>query len=113
MTTKMTYGVWLLKRDQDHIQVLETQSFEEADKLWVELKDRWAVCLHEEKPFELRKPIITAFDPGLIYEVTVRPLSASEPDKNIDNPYQARMKKEGFSAALRSGGEILDSGYKL
>lgn len=111
MSNKITYGVWLLKRDQDHIQVLETEKFDEADKLWLELKDRWTMCLHEEKPFELRSPIITAFDPGLIYEVTVRPMTMNSSDKNSDNPYQAKMKRDGFSSAFRGGGDVLDGGY--
>jgi hypothetical protein len=110
---KLTYGVWLLKRDQNHIPVLETQNFEEADKLWVELKDRWTTCLHEEKPFELRSPIITAFDPGLIYEVTVRLVDETTEATEISkNPYQVKMKKEGFSSAFRSSGDVLDGGYK-
>lgn len=110
MTNKIIYGVWLLKRDQDHIQVLETDNFETADKLWEELTEKWTTCLHEEKPFKLRSPIVTSFDPGLIYEVTIRPASFSD-EKTLDNPYQAKMQKEGFSSSFR-GGAMLDGGFK-
>lgn len=110
--SKLTYGVWLLKRDQEHIQVLETQNFDEADKLWTELHEKWATCLHEEKPFVLRSPVITAFDPGLVYEVTLRPITLNESDKTSDNPYHAKMRKEGFSSAFKSSGDVLDGGYK-
>jgi len=109
MSDKLKYSVLVLKRDQEHISVVETDSFDEADKLWQSLKDKWTTCLHEQKPFELRKPIITAFDPGLIYEITVRPVS--DVVKNPDNPYQQSMQRNGFSATFRGGSELLDNGY--
>lgn len=107
-STKIKYGLLILKRDQDHIQVMETEDFKEADKLWEDLTERWTTCLSETKPFRLRSPIITSFDPGLIYEITIRPVTEST--RNPDNPYQAKMQKEGFSATFR--GEVLDGGYK-
>lgn len=112
MTEKQRYAVLVLKRDQDHVSVMDTDKFEEADKKWSELTLQWTECLHEQKPFQLRKPLITAFDPGLIYEITVRPVS--DVIKNPDNPYQQDMQRRGFSATFgnKGGSEMLDGGYK-
>lgn len=105
---KSRYSLLILKRDQEHMEVLETENFDEIDKLWKELIEQWASCLHEQKPFILRRPVVTAFDPGLIYEITIRPVVENNMDN--DNPYYSRAKKEGFSSAIR--GELLDGGYK-
>lgn len=112
MTDKMKYEVLILRRDQAHIQVMETEDFKEADKRWAELDSQWAACIKDTTPFKLRKPVITSFDPGLIYEITVVPVS-SAPAKNPDNPYQQEMQRKGLGATLRGGvgPDMLDGGY--
>lgn len=106
------YSVWVMRRDQAHIAILETSNFDEADKVWKDLKDRWTTALKEQIPFELRNPRITAFDPGLIYEITLLPLMSNV---NNDNPYQQQMRQNGFSntfGKLTKGSDMLDNGYK-
>lgn len=110
---KLKYGVYVLKRSEDHIAVLETDKYDDAYNLWVELKDRWAVSIKEQKPFELTAPIVTAFDPGLVYEITVRPVPQVAPELNTNNPYAKKMQQEGFGAMFNNQGPILDAGYRL
>jgi len=108
------YSVWVMRRDQAHITVLETTSFEEADKAYQELENRWTTALKEQIPFKLRAPYITAFDPGLIYEISLLPFGNTQ--VNNDNPYQAQMRQNGFSntfGKVARGSDVLDGGYKF
>jgi predicted proteasome-type protease len=109
------YSVWVMRRDQSHITVLETSSFEEADKVYNELESRWTTALKEQVPFKLRAPYITAFDPGLIYEISLLPLGNTT-KVNSDNPYQQQMRQNGFSNTFGNsarGSDVLDGGYKF
>jgi hypothetical protein len=108
---KQTYGVFILRRNQDHIHILESENYDEAYESWKELKAKWETSLHEQKPFELNKPVVTAFDPGLIYEITLRPLTKSA-RVSSNNPYQQQMEKEGFGNTFGRTG-LFDQGYKL
>jgi len=111
MDKKQTYAVIVLKRNQDHIVVLETLDFDEAHKLYGELKEKWTKSLHDQTPFELSTPLVTAFDPGLIYEITIRPITES--DINPNNPYRKEMINRGFSNTFnKNTNSILDEGYK-
>lgn len=108
-----TYSVWVMRRDQAHITVMETGSFEEADKVWQDLNSRWTNSLKEQVPFILRAPLVTAFDPGLIYEIALLPYG----NTNVasDNPYQQNMRQNGFSNTFNKvarTGDILDGGYR-
>ena len=108
------YAVWVMRRDQAHIVVMETSSFEEADKVWQDLNTRWTTALKEQVPFVVRAPIVTAFDPGLIYEISLLPYGSSTNVSN-DNPYQQNMRQNGFSNTFNRYSkttDILDGGYK-
>lgn len=112
---KEVYAVWILRRDNEPISVLETQNFEEAESAHRELVQRWIAAIKEEIPFELRAPIITAFAPGLIYEITIRPYANPVLSSN---PYQQQMQQNGFSSTFSNNARgatnnILDSGYKF
>jgi hypothetical protein len=109
---KIKYGVYVLKKSQDHISVKETESYDEAFAIWVELKERWAMCIKEQKPFEIVKPIVTAFDPGMIYEVTLRPVPQVAASLG-NNPYAAQAQQQGFGSMFSGQSGILDGGYSL
>lgn len=112
MEKKQTYGVLLLKRNGDHIVLLETESFEEADKRWSEVQETWTESLKSQTPFILRSPIITAFDPGIILEINLVPQTKMETIRNPSNPYAQRMNKEGLAATMGNrGSEMLDGGF--
>jgi hypothetical protein len=107
------YSVWIMRRDQSHITVLETSNFEEADKAYQELEARWTTALKDQLPFKLRSPYMTSFDPGLIYEISLLPFGNT--NVQVDNPYQVQMRQNGFSntfGKVTKGGDMLDNGYK-
>ena len=109
------YSVWVMRRDQSHITVLETSNFEEADKVYQELETRWTTALKEQVPFKLRAPYVTAFDPGLIYEISLLPFGNTT-KVNSDNPYQQSMQQNGFSntfGKVARSSDVLDGGYKF
>jgi hypothetical protein len=111
-TEEKEYGLFIFKKDGSFVEVLITGNFEEAYEGWQELTERWKTCLEEKNPFELRKPIVTAFDPYIINEITVRPRTKSNRAVNSLNPYEQQMKEKGFTEAFAGGQEILDNGYK-
>jgi hypothetical protein len=113
---KQLYEIWILRRDADHIKSGEFEKFEEACEEWKKLKESWHSCIKEQKPFELHKPIVTAFDPGLISEIRIVTFVAKESANSIDNPYHKEMQQRGLSEALnkysKTGYDLLDGGYK-
>lgn len=96
-TPKAEYGVLILRRDQQHIQALLTSDYEAAFKLWQELSKKWQESVKETIPFQLTAPIVTAFDPGLISEITIRPVIENKLTSNPNNPYEKEMRERGFS----------------
>jgi hypothetical protein len=105
------YVVLILKRTGDHVQVLETDNFDKAHSLWKELLEKWETCHKETKAFVLETPIVTAFEPGQITEITVMPVTKQKSDSN--NPYVKDMLNKGFSKTFNNfaRGEMLDEGY--
>jgi hypothetical protein len=108
------YTVLIIRRDGEHISALETETYDQAFELWTELKDQWLKNLKEHNTFELLKPIVTAFDPGLISEIKIIPFAVSKAARH--NPYALEMERTGFNRtfgkATNQGSELLDSGYK-
>ena len=113
--SKTIYGLFILKRDGEHIVVSESDNYDEVFESWKNLKDQWTSCVQESKPFELIKPVVTAFDPNLIYEITVKPVVETTATNKNYNPYREQMHKEGFSNAFAKNavlsGNNQDGGY--
>lgn len=107
---KQIYEVMILRFDQEHISVIQSDNFDSSYELWNKLSDDWQKSISERKPFRLDKPVVTSFDPSLIKEITVRPLMEVEESK-YNNPYQAQMMKQGLGAMLNKGSQLLDEGY--
>jgi hypothetical protein len=105
------YALWILRKDQEHISVIETTKFDEVFELYNEIKNKWTLCIKDQTPFELLKPIVTSFDPGLIYEITIRPITETSSTK-YENPYQQQMLKNGLSNMFKPSSDLLDGGYK-
>lgn len=97
---KTIYQVAILRKDNAHIMVRETSNFEECLATWKALHTKWADSVKEPKPFVLEDPIITAFEPGLIYEITLKPLY-EESTVDSSNPYQKAMVERGLSNSLQ------------
>lgn len=112
---KVSYAVLIKRRGNlEPVVILESSNFDECFKLWEELHNNWEICIKETKPFVLKTPVVTAFDPALIFEICVVPFSNNFSQQN-GNPYVRRMKQEGFSKALEgysnTGPDVLDGGY--
>lgn len=112
-----SYGVYILRKDDQHIELLVSNNYDECFDRYKEIKDRWAQSIKDKTPFELERPIVTAFDPGLVYEITLR-LITETPSSRNENPYQKQMEKNGlgnmFSRTAQVGlsGDLLDGGYR-
>jgi len=106
---KTKYGVFILRRDNRHISVIETEEYDKAYEVWEELNEAWIKSLKDNIPLKLTTPIVTAFDPGLIFEINLNPVVETTASRNA-NPYHQKMQKEGFSNSFGSNG-ILDGGY--
>lgn len=110
MEQKIKYNVIVMKKAQDHIFMIETENYDEAYKVWKETKDKWTNAIKEQIPFELESPIVTAFDPGMIYEITLVPIEAAT-NVNSNNPYKRNAQAKGFSNTFGANG-MLDQGYQ-
>jgi hypothetical protein len=111
------YGLWVLRRDGQHIEVVESSNYDEVFERYNQVKIEWAQAIKDKTPFELTKPIVTSFDPGLIYEITIKLITETTTSR-YENPYQQNMVKNGFSSMFKSpqqtiqgGSDLLDGGY--
>jgi len=112
---KQIYELLILKHDQNHIVALSTDSYDKCYETWKTLVDLWTKSVSDKVPFILTEPVVTAFDPGTIKEITVRPLM-TVPESKYANPYQKEMMKKGLTGMLQpsnsSDSDLLDQGYR-
>ena len=112
---KQIYEVWILRHDEQHICCISETNYDKCYENWNKLVTEWKSSISEKIPFSMSTPVVTAFDPGLIKEITLRPITQVE-ESRYDNPYQQKMMKDGLTSALRgtnyAGPDILDGGYK-
>lgn len=109
---KISYALIILRRDGNHISVMEVFDYDKAFEEYKELTSRWAICIKEHTPFAMTKPIVTTFDPGLIYEITITPVVDTPASRN-DNPYAKEMRTRGLGNMQGIPiGETLDQGYR-
>lgn len=112
-----TYGLYILRKDEQHIEVLVSANYDEVFERYKEVSSNWAKSIKDQTPFELVKPIVTSFDPGLAYEITIK-LVTETPASRYDNPYQKQMEKVGLGNMLQkrpqsqTSGDLLDEGYR-
>lgn len=105
------YQVIIFRRDGNHLKGFESDDFDEAKEKWQELQAQWVEKFKETQPFVLEDPVVTAFDPGLILEISVLPVTEQ---KKSNNPYKKEMNEKGLSNTLNNytgGASLLDSGY--
>lgn len=113
---KQLYEVWIVKHNDEPIIAMNTNQYDKSFEKWKELTDAWVNALRDKTPFILNSPIVTAFDPGAVKEITIRPVMEVAESKYA-NPYQQKMMKDGLTNTLRSVGnlvntDILDEGYR-
>ena len=105
---KPSYVLVVLRRDGEHIAVLEDNNYDKVFEKYNEVAAKWASCVKENIPFSLTSPIVTTFDPGLIYEIKINPVVETAASK-YDNPYAQKMRQNGLASMQ---GENLDQGYR-
>jgi len=112
---KILYSVIILRTDGEHVIVLESDNYDDCFEKWNQLQTLWQESSTENKPYVLKEPVVTAFHPILIKEITLRPITKS-PISKYENPYKKEMVQKGFSEAFgkfsSSTGDLLDDGYK-
>jgi hypothetical protein len=110
---KQIYEVWILRHDDQHIRCISEANYDKCYENWQKLVGEWKESLLEKVPFSMSSPVITAFDPGLIKEITLRPVMAVEESK-YNNPYHQKMLRDGLTNTLKNNpiSDILDEGYK-
>lgn len=107
---KPSYAVVILRRDEQHILVLEDNNYDKVFEEYEKIAAKWASCVKDHTPFSLTSPVVTTFDPGLIYEIKINPVVETAASK-YDNPYANQMRRNGL-AAMQTVGENLDQGYR-
>jgi len=103
---KMVYGVLIFRNNGEHIQALESTDYDKCYERWKALHNEWATASKEQRPFVLEDPIVTAFAPGMIYEIKLIPIMTEEMASKSNNPYQQRMNQNGFSNTFPGGSGI-------
>jgi hypothetical protein len=103
---KMVYSVVILRSDGNHISVYESANYDKCYDRWRSLQEHWTLASKEQKPFLLEDPVVTAFNPALIYEIKLVPVMPEEMATKSHNPYHQRMTQQGFSNTFPSGSGI-------
>lgn len=111
----LVYSVLIIRKDSEIIEVDKTKDFKESEKLWEELHNKWQEAHKEGIPYVLKKPEITAFEPGLIKEIKIVAMQSGVENVDMNNPYMQKMMKNGFSSTFPNQGrqqgiDILDQG---
>lgn len=105
---KQTYAVVLYRADGHDKVLLESDNFDACMSKWQELRTEWTTSVAEKRPFVLKKPMVTAFDPSLVREICISVVP--EIMKQSDNPYVSNMQAKGLTNML-GGASVLDGGY--
>lgn len=113
---KQIYEVWILRHDGEHIRSISDSNYDSCYEDWKLLSDKWKECVASKVPIVLDKPVVTCFDPGLIKEITLRPV-VEVTESKYKNPYQQQMMRDGLGNTLKNNGniinpDILDQGYR-
>lgn len=108
---KPSYVLVILRRDNEHIAVLEDTNYDKVFEAYNEVAAKWASAIKDNSPFSLTSPVVTTFDPGLIYEIKINPVVETTASSKYENPYAQKMRREGL-ASMQTVGENLDQGYR-
>ena len=111
---KQVYEVWILRHDEGHICCISETNYDKCFEAWGKFVENWKSSISDKTPFSMSFPVVTAFDPGLIKEITLRPVVPVAESK-YDNPYTQKMLRDGLTNTLKgvtAGPDILDGGYR-
>jgi len=106
MQTKEKYVVKLFRKDGVDFDCLISENFTECEAFWKELHSTWVKCHNDKEVFILKSPIMTAFEPGLISEISLIPYKDDIPTVDDNNPYKTNMRNNGLENTLRGVGRL-------
>ena len=123
MNNNTIFSVFIVKKDQDVLQIVQSADFEEAKHAWDSLVDQWTKCVMDRKPFIISNSVnCIAFDPGIISEISLKTTELTN-RINPNNPYAQQMVKRGFSNTFGNftqstntqhpAEELLDNGFNF
>jgi len=107
---KSLYALHILRRDEGHISIMESTEYDKVFEEYQKLVKNWTDSAKGEYPFSLTSPVVTSFNPGLIYEIKIVPVMAQQPSSRYDNPYHQNMVNKGLQNITPSS-PVLDGGY--
>lgn len=109
---KTIYALYIVRNDIGPMGVFESDNYDNVFVKWKELKEMWTTAIENKVPFEILEPVVTAFDPGLIMEITLKPVVETTASR-YNNPYERQMVEKGLTSTLKSyHPELNDGGYK-
>lgn len=114
MSEEQNYVVRMFRKDQEVFDCFKSSNFSECEQVWEKLHSQWQECHKEQKVFILKYPVMSAFEPGLIGEISILPDVKVLPGVDDNNPYKKQMTEKGLSHSLGSLGSVpnyLDNGY--
>jgi len=91
LTKPLAYAVVIFRTNSEHIFVMESDDYEQCFTRWDGLKNLWQESAKGLIPFVLTDPVVTAFSPSMIYEISIIPntsISNSSNNSKMPNPYQ-------------------------
>lgn len=107
------YEIYIARNDREFPMVVhQSSNYDECYDKWQELHKLWQETSDNNRVFVLNEPVVTAFNPVLIREITLRPVVEQSVGKHR-NPYQQAMVEKGLTEMLNNGGsDLMDGGYK-
>lgn len=91
------YSVLILRHDQQHVIIVQTDNKDEARNAYTELVDKWSLALKESQPFLIDNGITaSATDPKMISDIRLE-ATAINNRINPNNPFMQEMQSNGFS----------------
>jgi hypothetical protein len=123
---KSLFGVFIVFKDGNSAQIVQTENYDEARKAWTELVERWTRCVKDQVPFVLDDGLdASASDPGLIHKIFIKSIQLTN-RINPNNPWLNQAQTGGFSNTFRNASvnpgelqssyqseELMDRGFKF
>lgn len=112
--TEEAYTVVMTLRDGRQEVLLEDTDFKKCKEYWKVITKEWQTCHNDKQLFILEKPIVIAFEPGLIYQIELTPKIDPVANVQDDNPYKQQMQQQGLNQTLQGVGnfsQMLDEGF--
>lgn len=108
------YELYIKRKNEDHLSIEIGEDFTKLKSAWERLHKEWTESISEKRPFVIETPVVTAFDPGLINEISLAPYTGQQ-ERDPLNPYERQMQIDGFGKSINNFNnthQSLDQGYR-